>query len=159
MQLRVFVGPSISLARRIPLLLLVFDSTSSWPACQVHLEQKNHLNSLNNVDNSDCSGFIAKLERLGESFMLLCCWCGVEGTRRMWLQREVWETTLLNQLLASLCRSSWLSFKFAKLEQQKDQLINCFYLTILWHLDNSVAFSFVSTYEILRKLEKVSLVN
>ena len=51
--------------------------------------------------------------------------------------------------------SSWLSFKFAKLKQQKDQLINCVYLTILWHLDNSVGFGFVPTYEILHKLEKV----
>lgn len=75
----------------------------------------------------------------------------------MWLQREVWETTFRNQLLTSLCRSSWLSFKFAKLKKQKDQLINCVYLTILWHLDNSVAFGFVCTYEILHKLEKVKV--
>lgn len=135
----------------------MFDSTSSWPACQVHLEQKNHLKGLNNFDNSDCSGFIAKLERLGESFMLLCCWCRVEGTRRTWLQRELWETTLANQLLTSLCRSFWLSSKFAKLKQQKDQLVNCVYLTILWHLDNSVTFGFVCTYEILHKLEKVKV--
>lgn len=82
-----------------------------------------------------------------------------EGTRSVWLQREVCETMLPNQLLTSLCRSSWLSFKFGELKQQKDQLIDGVYSTILWHLDNSVAFSFVCNYEIFHKLEQVSLVN
>lgn len=144
MQLRfVFVGPSISLARRIPLLLLVFELTSSWPACQVHLEQKNHLNSLNNFNNSDCSRFIAKLERLSESFyavvLLMWAWRDEENVVP---ERGLGNNTS-NRLLGSLCRFVHLPGWVLSLQNLNFKKTNQYYLTILWRLDNSVAFGFV----------------